>query len=195
MNKKCVIYIDESGDTGIKTDKGSSLYFIISLVLVDHDESLKIKEQLFNIINKLNIKPKEIKFSKTSFKNKILFFNNIQNIDFKSYVFIFNKLKKEKYSYYIMKSLQLINLNKDYSELLIVVDGIDVNILDNKNIKEIKRIFNIKTYIVFIDSSKNVLIQLSDMLAGLVYAVYRGKIDYDPILFKLKHKIKIIDLR
>lgn len=94
-----------------------------------------------------------------------------------------------------MKSLQLINLNKDYSELLIVVDGIDVNILDNKNIKEIKRIFNIKTYIVFIDSSKNVLIQLSDMLAGLVYAVYRGKIDYDPILFKLKHKIKIIDLR
>lgn len=88
MNKKCVIYIDESGDTGIKTDKGSSLYFIISLVLVDHDESLKIKEQLFNIINKLNIKPKEIKFSKTSFKNKILFLI-IYKISILSHMFLY----------------------------------------------------------------------------------------------------------
>ncbi len=36
-----LVFIDESGDTGLKIDKGSSKYFVIALVIFeDHEEAI-----------------------------------------------------------------------------------------------------------------------------------------------------------
>ena len=57
-----------------------------------------------------------------------------------------------------------------------------------KNFKNINRIY-------LIDSKKNYLIQLADMLAGLVNALYKGKQDYNVLLKMIKHKIKITHIK
>jgi len=189
------IYIDESGDTGIKKEKGSSDYFVMCLVLVDGNECIQIKEKLSKIIDDLNIKPREVKFSKTSFKNKLHFFKGIKSINFTACVSVFDKLNKEKYAYYILKSLQSVDIDDHCSNLYIIIDGIDVNTLNSKNIKDIKNIFKTNTKVMFTDSKKEIFIQLADMLSGMIHSIYKGKLDYGHILYSLKDKIKITHLK
>ena len=42
-----LIFIDESGDPGLKIDAGSSRYFVIALVAFDdHDEALAVDDRI-----------------------------------------------------------------------------------------------------------------------------------------------------
>ena len=51
QNKKIHIYIDESGDTGIKFDEGSSKLFVVSLLCVKNEILDKTENQLKKITN------------------------------------------------------------------------------------------------------------------------------------------------
>ena len=41
-----LVFVDESGDVGIKVDAGSSRYFMVTLVFEDHDEALAADERI-----------------------------------------------------------------------------------------------------------------------------------------------------
>lgn len=193
-NKKINIYIDESGDTGIKFDEGSSEFFVVSLLFIKDEELSKIEKILKSIVDNLVIYPKELKFSDTSFKNKIIFYNMIKNVDFKANIFIYKKHIKRNFYYFIKWSLENIIIKPD-TTYIITIDGIDENKFTSNDIKNIKLLFRLcKTKILFLDSKKNIFLQFSDMLAGLVHSIYKGKVDYEGSLKAIKHKIRITQI-
>ena len=187
MQDKLYLYIDESGDTGIKFEKGSSVLFVLSIVIILEKNDTKLN----TIFKKLNLDSREIKFSKTSFKNKMLFFEGLKNLDFESEVFVFKKKRKINYMDYISVALNYTALHTKTKEVLITIDGLSENVIKNSDIKNIKLITKVKTKIIFIDSTKSIFLQLSDMLAGLVHSIYKDKNDYNFLLQRLKHKVKI----
>jgi hypothetical protein len=191
-NKKIHIYIDESGDTGVKFDKGSSEFLVVSLLCIKNDYQIKTEKILKNIIDSLNIYPKELKFSDTSFKNKDLFFSKVKDLDFIAYIFVFKKNTKQDFYYFIKHSLENMNI-EPHTRYMITIDGVDGNKFTGSNIRNIKTLFK-KTTVNFLDSRKSIFLQLSDMLAGLVHSFYRNKKDYEKILRLLKDKIKITQI-
>jgi coenzyme F420-reducing hydrogenase delta subunit len=193
-NKKINIYVDESGDTGIKFNKGSSELFIVSFLYVNNSELEKIEQILKEIIHDLDIYPKELKFSSTSFKNKTLFLNRIKNLNFKAEIFVYKKYNKNGFYHFIKQSLENITIHPE-TTYKIIIDGIDDNKLTTNNIKNIKTLFKeLKPKIIFLDSRKSLFLQLSDMLAGLVHSIYKNKEDYNVLLKKLKDKVKITQI-
>ncbi len=191
MKEKLYIYIDESGDTGVKFETGSSELFIISIVIINADDLVNLNRELEGISNRLLFKSKEFKFSKILFRYKVLFFKSIYGLKFKAHAFIFTKHKKSAYINYLIQSLREIRLHEYSSESIVTIDGTDKNMFSNNDIKAVKNLTRIKTKIVFCDSEKSNLLQLSDMIAGLVHAVYKNKGDYFDILKALQNKIKI----
>lgn len=191
-NKKINIYIDESGDIGVKFDEGSSRFFVVSLLCVKNNERSKAETLLNSIIDNLNIYPKELKFSDTSFKNKCVFFNKIKHLDFSAYIFVFKKQEQKDFYYFIKQSLENIKIEPDV-RYVITIDGIDSNKFTSSNIRNIRNMFK-KTTVTFLDSRKSIFLQLSDMLAGLVHSFYKNKKDYEKFLKLIKNKIKITQI-
>jgi len=94
------IYLDESGDLGFKFDKkGTSKYFIITLLILRHSTDVKIiaKGVSRTIKNKIRKNKKykeptcELKGSKTSLAVKKYFYKQIQKVSFEIYAVILNK--------------------------------------------------------------------------------------------------------
>lgn len=191
-NRKINIYIDESGDTGVKFDKGSSVFFVVSLLCIKYDDHIKTEKMLKGIVDSLNIYPKELKFSDTSFRNKGLFFNKIKNLDFMAHIFVFKKRTQKDFYYFIKNSLENIRIEPDI-RYIITIDGIDSSKFTGSNIRNIRAMFK-KTTLTFLDSRKCIFLQLSDMLAGLVHSFHKNKKDYEKFLIMIGHKIKITQI-
>mgnify|MGYP001446408324 FL=1 len=79
-----LVFIDESGDTGMKLDKGSSRYFIITVLFFeDDDEALKCDREIDKIRTKLSLrKDFEFHFCEASKRIKDVFFENVINFSF-----------------------------------------------------------------------------------------------------------------
>ena len=71
-----LVFIDESGDTGLKLDKGSSRYFVISLILFEEkDEATACDNRIELLKRELRLgKSSEFKFNKLSMEKRIAFF-------------------------------------------------------------------------------------------------------------------------
>lgn len=86
-------FLDESGDTGRKTDKGSSGYFIVSLVIfLDDEEAIACDRRIDLLRTELNLSPDyEFHFSRNSGKVKEAFLNAISPYNFSIVTVIINK--------------------------------------------------------------------------------------------------------
>lgn len=90
-----LIFVDESGDTGFKFEKGSSRYFVVVLVIFEdnldaEETSLKIKR----LKQKLKLSEvTEFKFSKTKDKFRKEFFKAMRNCPFKFTTLVIDKKK------------------------------------------------------------------------------------------------------
>ena len=189
MKEKLYIYIDESGDTGLKLNKGSSSFFIVALVIVKSGDLTDLSNTLRNIIGH-----KEIKFSKSNLKDKVRFFDKIKFLSFEGNIFVFNKvINKLNYEESITYSLQY-TLQKNYI-YSVFIDGLNKNSFSGQSINNIKKSFKNIDKIYLIDSKKNYLIQLADMLAGLINAIHKGKKDYISLFNIIRHKIKITHIK
>lgn len=193
-NRKVNIYIDESGDTGIKFSEGSSRFFIVSLLIINNEDVSKTEGIINKIKDTLNMKQKELKFSQTPFNKKFSFFKKIKKVDFIAHVFIYNKIVQQNFSWYISQSLKYLKFD-DIKNIKITIDGLDKNKLTGDNIKTIGNIYKgIRVKIIFEDSKKNILLQFSDMLAGLVNSTNKNKMDYKVLLKMIENKIKITQI-
>ena len=103
-----IVFIDEAGDPGFKLEKGSSHFFVMSLVIFDdfleaEKASLAIKE----LRRKLKVNDRyEFKFNKTNNKFRHKFFRAILRFKFRTRVIVIDKtlihsqslrLNKEKF--------------------------------------------------------------------------------------------------
>jgi len=71
-----LVFIDESGDTGLKVKKGSSRYFIITLVSFEENEEAIVCDQRIQLLKRELRLPAdfEFKFSKLRKDIRIKFF-------------------------------------------------------------------------------------------------------------------------
>ncbi|MGB9898912.1 DUF3800 domain-containing protein [Thermanaerothrix sp.] len=54
-------FIDESGDTGLKVDKGSSYFFVVAMVVFEnHEEALNCDNKIEKLKMDLNLKKSRI---------------------------------------------------------------------------------------------------------------------------------------
>lgn len=202
MDKE-ILYIDDSGDTGFK--KSSSSHFLIAAVIVlDEDSKQSLSDAITLFRQNLGwAELHELKFNTTEKKIVLSFIDVIVKYDFTAQVMVLDKSKidpskipkdKESLYHYVIKEL-LTRL--ELTNPVITIDG-RAGRQYAKRIRGYLRqslkdngVFRSKIY--FVDSRKNPLIQLSDIVAGAVARSYNtDKTDSKVYLDKLGDKITAI---
>lgn len=170
------IYLDESGDTGFKFRRGSSRYFVITLLIVEDTHS--IEKGIDNLRKTLSLSSNfEFKFSKTHKKIKQKFFTELLKYQFKIRAIVVDKkqigatyLRVNRILFYnfiiklvlkydtdaITKATLIVDLSKGKREIRQF----------NKYItKELGNIHKIK----HLRSHSDNMIQVADMISGAIY--------------------------
>lgn len=182
-----LVFIDDSGDPGFKMEKGSSKTFIICCVIFEDEleaekTALKIKE----LRRKLGKSDKfEFKFNKCSKKFRIAFLKRVADSKFGVRAIVMRKdvirsvemrKKKESFYSYTIKLVLKHSFGK-INNAKIRIDGsgdrmfrknLFLYLRKELNDKKVKIVKDVKMQ----DSKRNVLIQLSDMIAGSINRMY-----------------------
>ena len=190
-----IIAIDDSGDPGLKMDKGSSSYFVIAAVvfLTDHDaEATALKIERFRQTLKWKIHH-EFKFRKTSPEIRKAFLSEINDCNFVLSVAVVDKTNtnvdipsnKDASNLYNAVILRAISQVLDEStNARILIDG-EGGSSYKRNVKAFFRQNlpkNAIKQIRYRDSKNDVLIQLADMIAGSVNRSLAGDKEYMGII-------------
>ena len=128
-----IVFIDESGDPGFKIKRGSTLHFVIALVIFDEEleaeeAALKIKK----LRKKLGKTDRfEFKFSKCKPELRKAFLNEVKDCSFRIRAIVFNKntiyssfLRGEKEKFYNFALRQVLeHNNKTIKNAKLRLDG------------------------------------------------------------------------
>jgi hypothetical protein len=198
-----LIFIDESGDSGLKVHAGSSKYFVVALVgFEDHNEVLAVDERI-SLLRKEQRLPDnfEFHFNKLKPGYRRTFLATVARYNFFYLAVVMNKANLAGHEFDLNESLYkyacgLIfeNAKSRLSNAIVVIDE-----SGSKNFKsELKRYLvrrlkddSGKCFIKKIrtqDSSKNNLIQLADMIVGAVARSFSGKKDADECRNLITHR-------
>ena len=198
MRAKQFVFIDDSGDAGIKAH--SSSHLVMSAIVFNDDlvaeevalELRKFKRQLGWTDDH------EYKFNKTKKNYVKQALRLVSGYDFAVYAVVVNKaqfktIPKNLYNDSISELLRLIPLKK----ASIKVDGGSGTDYAKKAVSYIRKNANAKTGqindIRFGDSKENVLLQFADLVAGSLYrSIQISKADHQEYLAILKKHIATI---
>ena len=205
-----LVFIDESGDSGLKIDQGSSRYFTIVLVVFkDHQEALDCDEKINQLRKEINwAKNSEFHFKRNSDKIRKKFLKLIIKFDFFYYALVINKDKsklwgegfKNKESFYKYACwLVFENAKSSLKMATVILDesgSLDfkrqlakyIRKKTNKNEKIVKKVKMQK-------STGNNLLQLADYVAGAVNRSIKDKKKdsgcYRKIIIKKEIRVQI----
>ena len=178
-----LVFIDDSGDAGFKLGKGSTKFFIISLVIFDDElEAEKTAIAIKDLRRELNFSDKvEFKFCKSSDDVRQKFLNKVCDFNFRIRSLVIDKslirsdeLKCNKnsfYSYAIKTVLK--HSGGKIKNAKIKIDGSGDRVFKRNFLGYLRRHLNSEDVKIMdncklVDSRQNVLIQLADMVAGSV---------------------------
>lgn len=197
-----LVLIDESGCPGFKLTKGSTPYFIVSMVIFkDFDQAESASKAIAALKETLKVNP-EFKFSKTHPSIKDKFFDEICQYEFEIRALVVNKsniyspqLRNDTDSFYNYFIKMLMQYDND------VLQNASIKI-DGSGDKEFKKALSsyLRKYVgenkikkfKFIDSKQDNLIQLADMVVGAIARSYsETRKDASRWLDMLKRKGKI----
>lgn len=90
-----LVYVDESGDPGMKAKAGSSLHFVVAAVMFDDAEAAsECRSRIRALHKELKWGPRqEFKFNKTDTATKRRFFEAVSPCDFLYVAVVLNKQK------------------------------------------------------------------------------------------------------
>lgn len=185
-----LIFVDESGDSGFKLEKGSSQFFVVSLVIFDDQlEAEKTAVAIKQLRRDLGFSDEtEFKFSKSRFEVREKFLRTISSFNFRVRSIVVNKSivtsaelrgHKEKFYGYFVKQVLLHNKGtilgasikidgtgpKDFRKSFQTYIKTTVNTSDKKIISDLK----IK------NSKSDVLIQMADMIVGVIRSNHESR--------------------
>ena len=182
-------FIDESGDTGLKVDKGSSFFFVVAMVVFEnHEEAVDCDREIERLKRDLNLKNPEFKFGQLSKDKRIAFFTKLLPYEFYYYAVVINKDPQKlfgkgfrfKDSFYKFTCKLVFSNAKDcLRDAIVVIDGSGSRMfklqLSNYIRKETEPgvLKNLKIQ----ESHRNNLLQLADMVAGAVHRSLKTKND------------------
>lgn len=178
-----LVFIDDSGDPGFKLDKGSSKCFVISLVIFsDYLEAEKTAIAIKELRRKLGFSDYvEFKFFKSKKEVREKFLTTINSFDFKIRNLVVKKemiksdhLKNNKNSFYsfAIKTILKYSANS-IQNAKIRIDGSGDRVFRKNFLSYLRRELNTKEKCIMencklVDSKKDVLIQMADMVAGSI---------------------------
>lgn len=182
-----LVFIDDSGDPGFKLDKGSSPFFVISLVIFDDNlEAEKTAVAIKNLRRALKFPDDvEFKFFKSSKKVREKFLHAINPYKFRIRSLIVEKsrirskeLKDNKESFYgYFVKMVLKYSNDSIYNAKIKIDGSGDRSFRRSFLSYLRRELNFKQKKLvgncrLVDSKENVLIQMADMVSGSIRRSY-----------------------
>ncbi|MBI4836967.1 MAG: DUF3800 domain-containing protein [Candidatus Portnoybacteria bacterium] len=183
-----LVFIDDSGDPGFKIGKGSTEFFVISLVVFDDNlEAEKTAVAIKELRRKLGF-PDDMEFkfhnSRKEVREKFLLAVNPFKFRIRSLVIDKSKIKSDElknskesfYSYFIKSALKY--SNNSIFDASIKIDGSGDRIFRKSFLAYLWRELNSRQKKIvknckLVDSRGNVLIQMADMIAGSIGRSYR----------------------
>ena len=177
-----LIFIDESGDSGLKLGQGSSKFFAMSLVVFeDNDEAIACDQRIELLKKELGFNETfEFHFYENSDKVREIFFKAVVPYSFFYYGIVLNKEKlfgegfKNKESFYKYAcGLLFENAKEKLENAIVVIDESGRSLFKYQLASYLKRKVNtrgrkcikkVKTQ----DSKSNNLLQLADMVTGAI---------------------------
>lgn len=184
------VYLDESGDTGFRFDRGSSRYFVITLLLVD--DPISLHAAIDRLRSSLGFTAgNEFKFYQSSHEVRLSFLRVLRRQDFTARALVIDKrlmtrphMRKRETFYNFLVQMILHHDNDTISDAMIVLD---------ESVKSRKSKQHLATYlrkslntdprapkvrgVRYHDSRSDNLIQAADMLSGAIYAAYHKNND------------------
>lgn len=179
-----LVFIDESGDPGLKIDKGSSKFFTVSLVVFDeNDEALACDQRIELLKRELGWigKPSEFHFKRNSDKVREAFLRAVSPYNFFYYGIVINKDPsklygdgfKNKGSFYKYACRLVFENAKDkLDNALVVIDKSGNTEFRNQLAKYLRGKINTSSKIIkdvkMQRSDGNNLLQLADYVSGII---------------------------
>jgi|SRR3989344_885092 len=189
-----LVFIDESGDTGRRLEKGSSKFFIISLVLFEEDEEALACDQRIALLRReLKVNESyEFHFTHNSHRVKLEFLKAIQPYNFVYFTVVINKDPKKlwgpgfstKMSFYKYAcNMVLTNALPHLNNAIILLDKSGDPTFRSELSKYLKRKLNSEGKKVIKKlkqqrSSSNNLLQLADYISGIISRKSQNKKDW-----------------
>ncbi|MCI0495937.1 DUF3800 domain-containing protein [candidate division KSB1 bacterium] len=200
-----LVFVDESGDPGLKLDQGSSNYFIVILVLFEDERDAQDLDLRINLLRKEFAFHNEFEFKFNNLRSdyRIKFLEAISPYSFLYHGIVINKEKlfgrgfQYKGSFYKYACSLVFQNAKPYLDSAVVfVDGSGSKEFRFQLQKYLKDRINQKNswsrYISSVkiqDSKKNNLLQVADMIAGAVGRSYKyDKKDHNLYRDIIKHR-------
>ncbi len=187
-----LVFIDESGDTGLRIDKGSSRFFVIALVsFEENDEALGCDKRIELLKQELKFsKNTEFKFSSLRKDQRITFLKAVLPYSFFYFGIVINKDPKKlfgegfkvKESFYKYTcSLVFENARTHMKSATVVIDGSGSRAFKQqfKSYLKMKAGEDMIKDVKIQTSHSNNLIQLADMVAGSINRSFTNKSDKD----------------
>lgn len=180
-----LVFVDESGDAGLKVGRGSTSHFVVALVIFeDREEAVAVDKRIDLLREELGLHPRfEFKFNRCNKTLRRRFLEAVAPYEFFYHGIAINKSKlwgegfKYKGPFYKYSSnLVFQNVKAFLDNATVIIDGSGSKDFRKQMGTYLKRRINdpgqhriskVKTQ----DSSRNNLLQLADMIAG---AIYRG---------------------
>lgn len=196
-----LITVDDSGGPGLKPGKGVTSYFAIAAIYFATDaDAEKAKRKIKKLKDELRWKEKrEFKFRKANAEVKTAFFKAVRNQNFTVSVVLLEKDKLDKklfekhpsklYNAAILRAIQGLGVNLEQAHIYIDGEG------GNNYRKKAKTFFRqnlpagAMKELTYVDSVKDPLIQLADMVVGAIRYTLGEKKDADDYFHMIKKHI------
>lgn len=186
-----LVFVDESGDSGLKPIQGSSKYFVVTLIIFEENEDAETLDKRIGLLKQeLHLNPwYEFKFNKCNYHFRTQFFKVIAPYNFFYLGIILNKSKlygdgfKYNGSFYkYTTSLVFENAKPYLHKATVVIDGSGTKDFRRELETYLKRKINTEAsvYIKKVkmeNSASNNLIQLADMVSGALFRSLSKKKD------------------
>ena len=198
------LWLDESGDSGFRFERGSSKYFVVAFVYLESDnideETAKIEKQINRLKEKFSLTADyEFKFSRCKNKLKQEFLEESLKFPIKYKVIVVNKKKlgppvlKSRELYCEMVRRLLYDNDPPLKKAIFVVDEVIAQIRQREFKGVLRRYLskNMIKKIIQKRSKGEVMIQFADMISGSIFRKYERQDDKFWKMIKNKEKILI----
>ena len=198
-----LVFIDESGDAGLKVDSGSSKYFVVALAAFeDHDEAIAADDRINLLRREMGLSDRsEFHFNKLRPDKRRAFLSAIASYDFFYWGIVIDKEKltgrefQSKHSFYKYAcGLVFENAKSRLNNAIVVMDGSENKDFCNqlrtylrRRLKDDSRQARIKK-LTTQDSAKHNLLQLADMVVGSIARSYSGNADAEECRKLIAHR-------